>query len=197
MLALAVAAINAAVIQPGASFRSLLGCGSRQKATHGIPVRRSSSEDLPQPEPQLSTEERAAALLFYRERGCVSVRRLAELEELPLALAETLLCRGLATLVARSYPAEWLCERFSASPEQLATAATAPPFGEGFRPLSLTWPQVGLPAPQRAEPPGADPGFSVNLSRTASVQGSWQRNPNVESTGVLPNSPAPGTYSSP
>jgi hypothetical protein len=95
---------------------------------------------------RLSPEELAADLLFYREQGCRSARRLAELQELPLALVETLLCRGLATLVSRGFPPELL------SAEQLARAAQAPQFGESFRPLSFMWPQVKLPAPRRPEP---------------------------------------------
>jgi hypothetical protein len=102
---------------------------------------RSSSEYLSEPEPQLSPEEQAATLLFFRERGCRSVRRLAELEALPVAVVETALCRALSTLVARGYSAEWLCETFTLTSEQLARAQKAPPFGEAFDPLGWwRWP---------------------------------------------------------
>ena len=37
-----------------------------------------------------------------------------------------LLCRGLATMVARGYPAAHLCERFGVSAEQLSRVANAP-----------------------------------------------------------------------
>jgi hypothetical protein len=60
-------------------------------------------------------------------------------------------CRAVSTLVSRVYPAEWLCATFTLTPEQLARAAKAPPFDESFRPPSLSWPQVDLPPPQRAE----------------------------------------------
>jgi hypothetical protein len=98
------------------------------------------ADSSPEPE-QLSPEEQAAALLFFRERGCTSVRRLAELEALPVAVVETALCRALSTLVARGYPPQWLCETFTLTPEQLERAAKAPVFGPEFEPRGVwRWP---------------------------------------------------------
>jgi hypothetical protein len=41
----------------------------------------------------------------------------------------------VSSLLARGYPLEQLCERFTVTPEQLARAARAPPFDEAFQPL--------------------------------------------------------------
>jgi hypothetical protein len=49
---------------------------------------------------------------------------------------ELLMCRGLATLIARSYPAEELCETYHVTPEQLSRAAMVPVFSSTFEPLA-------------------------------------------------------------
>ena len=65
--------------------------------------------------------------------------------DIPLR-SENLMCRGLATLVARHYPAEHLCSRFRLTPEQLDRAATAPAFSQAFMPLGeWRWHRVDLP----------------------------------------------------
>jgi hypothetical protein len=94
---------------------------------------------------KLPPEEQASALLFHREWGFVSAARLAAAMDPPLALelVETALCRGLATMLSRGYPAEHLCRRFTLTPEQLARAAAAPALGPAFRPLcDWRWPEL-------------------------------------------------------
>jgi hypothetical protein len=98
------------------------------------------------PEPELlPDEEQAALLLFRRERGATSVSRLARAAELPVALVEDLLCRAIATLVARGYSHEFLCMNFTLTPEQLDRAAITPPFGSQFEPRRLFWPPEARP----------------------------------------------------
>lgn len=46
------------------------------------------------------------------------------------------MCRGLAALIARGYPAEDLCETYNLTPEQLSRAATTPVFSNAFAPLA-------------------------------------------------------------
>src|SRR5215813_7718598 len=84
----------------------------------------------------LTPEVQAARLLHCRCLGIVSVRRLAAEAGLPVERAELLMCRGLATLIARGYPAEELCETYRVTPEQLSRAAMVPVFSSIFEPLS-------------------------------------------------------------
>jgi len=61
-------------------------------------------------------------------------------------LLETLLCSGLATMLARGYSPAHLCERFTVTPEQLRRAGQAPALGAAFRPLGdWRWQRVQLP----------------------------------------------------
>jgi hypothetical protein len=101
-------------------------------------------------------EEQAAFLLVCRQCGSTSARRLARAAELSVALVETLLCRALATLVARGYPAGWLCQNFTLTPEQLTRAAKAPPFGPEFEPTGV-WLEAGPPARQETAAVVAEP----------------------------------------
>ena len=55
---------------------------------------------------------------------------------LPVERAQLLMCRRLATLIARGYPAEDLCETYNLTPEQLSRAATTPVFSNAFEPLA-------------------------------------------------------------
>ena len=55
---------------------------------------------------------------------------------LPVERAQLLMCRRLATLIARGYPAEDLCETYHLTPEQLSRAATTPVFSNAFEPLA-------------------------------------------------------------
>lgn len=119
-------------------------------------------------ESALSLEAQSAWVLFLRERGATSVARLAAAAQLPFELAELLLCRGLATLVQRGYPAAQLCAVFSLRPDQLARAAKARPFGEAFEPLGeQRWPsRAELPdeqAPASIIPKPAPPSAPVEL----------------------------------
>lgn len=84
----------------------------------------------------LTPEAQAARLLHCRYLGVVSVHRLATEMGLPVERAELLMCRGLATLIARGYPAEDLCETYHLTPEQLSRAATTPVFSNAFEPLA-------------------------------------------------------------
>ncbi len=84
----------------------------------------------------LTPEAQAARLLHCRYLGVVSVHRLATEMGLPVERAELLMCRGLATLIARGYPAEDLCETYHLTPEQLSRAATTPVFSHAFEPLA-------------------------------------------------------------
>ena len=84
----------------------------------------------------LTPEVQAARLLHCRYLGIVSVRRLAAEAGLPVERTELLMCRGLATLIARGYPAEELCETYRLTPEQLSRAAMVPVFSSIFEPLS-------------------------------------------------------------
>lgn len=79
--------------------------------------------------------ELAALLLFARERGLTSVKRLAAAANLSVEQAELLICRALATLIRRGYQGAALCELFSVTPEQLSRAAKAPAFGPDFQPI--------------------------------------------------------------
>lgn len=94
------------------------------------------------PEPPESDEWLAARLLFHREHGFTSAKRLAAASELPLERVELLLCRGLSTLSARGWSAEELCETFTLTPEQFGRAVQAPTFGASFRPLCHWRPSV-------------------------------------------------------
>ena len=82
------------------------------------------------------TGAQAARLLHCRYLGVVSVHRLGTEMGLPVERAELLMCRGLATLIARGYPAEDLCETYHLTPEQLSRAATTPVFSNAFEPLA-------------------------------------------------------------
>ncbi len=124
-------------------------------------------------EPERVTPEGlAASLLFFRECGCTSERRLAELEELPLALVGTLLCRALSTLVARGYKKEWVCATLTLKPEQLARASLAPPFGPEFQPNSLLWPPEARerhPAPRPRQEAPATSGETGTIDEAALI----------------------------
>jgi hypothetical protein len=86
----------------------------------------------------LTAEAQAARLLHRRQHGVTTVSRLAAEAGLPVERAELLLCRGLATLLARGYPAEELCETYHITQEQLSQAANAPPFSSTFKPLTAS-----------------------------------------------------------
>jgi hypothetical protein len=86
----------------------------------------------------LTPEVQAARLLHCRRLGIVSVRRLAAEAGLPVERAELLMCRGLATLIARGYPAEELCETYRVTPEQLSRASMVPIFSGRFEPLAAS-----------------------------------------------------------
>jgi hypothetical protein len=111
-------------------------------------MRKPVADSSPDPEPErLSLEEQAANLLWHFERrGRKSMARLAELEELSLAVVDTALRRALATLVLRGYSREWICATFTLTRGQLERAARAPPLGEAFEPIG-TW---RWPPPQAA-----------------------------------------------
>jgi hypothetical protein len=83
----------------------------------------------------LTPEVQAARLLHCRCLGIVSIRRLAAEAGLPVERTELLMCRGLATLIARGYPAEELCETYRVTPEQLSRASMVPIFSGRFQPL--------------------------------------------------------------
>ena len=80
----------------------------------------------------LTAEAQAARLLHRRELGFTSVRVLAAEMGLPVERAELLICRGLATLLARGYPAEDLCYTYRVTPAQLSRVATVPAFSSTF-----------------------------------------------------------------
>ena len=86
----------------------------------------------------LTPEVQAARLLHCRCLGIVSVRRLAAEAGLPVERTELLMCRGLATLIARGYPAEELCETYRVTPEQLSRASMVPAFSGRFEPLDAS-----------------------------------------------------------
>ncbi|HKD52836.1 MAG TPA: hypothetical protein VKB72_01345 [Steroidobacteraceae bacterium] len=86
----------------------------------------------------LTAEAQAARLLYYRQRGVISVRLLATVVGLPIERAELLMCRGLSTLISRGYPAEELCEMYRVTPEQLSRVATVPVFSGTFEPLAAS-----------------------------------------------------------
>ena len=97
------------------------------------------TEDMQPTRPKfgnLTPEAQAARLLHCRYLGVVSVHRLATEMGLPVERAELLMCRRLATLIARGYPAEDLCETYNLTPEQLSGAATTPVFSNAFEPLA-------------------------------------------------------------
>jgi hypothetical protein len=86
----------------------------------------------------LTPEVQAARLLHCRRLGIISVRRLAAEAGLPVERAELLMCRGLATLIARGYPAEELCETYRVTPQQLSRASMVPIFSGRFEPLAAS-----------------------------------------------------------
>jgi hypothetical protein len=111
-----------------------------RKPHAGRPPR--ADEVFPPPEDeQLSPERQAALLLFARERGATSVRRLALAAGLPVPLVEARICSALSTLLARGYSREFLCEKFSVTAEQLERASRAPALGDAFQPtFGFLWP---------------------------------------------------------
>ena len=86
----------------------------------------------------LTPEVQAARLLHCRYLGIVSVHRLAAEAGLPVERTELLMCRGLATLIARGYPAEELCETYRVTPEQLSRASMVPVFSGRFEPIAAS-----------------------------------------------------------
>lgn len=121
----------------------------------------------PLPFDQISPEDQAARLLFFREHGFTSVRRLAAAVELPVERVENLMCRALATLL-RGYPPEQLCATFTLTPEQLDRAAKAPAFGQAFRPIGeWRWRRPGAPE-EFAEPEPVE-GWLAELAEAQAV----------------------------
>jgi hypothetical protein len=97
-------------------------------------IRSGSTED---PESgNLAPEAQAARLLHCRYLGVVSVHRLATEMGLPVERAGLLMCRRLATLIARGYLAEDLCETYHLTAGQLSRAATTPVFSNAFEPFA-------------------------------------------------------------
>ena len=86
----------------------------------------------------LTAEAQAARLLYYRQRGVISVRLLATEVGLPIERAELLMSRGLSTLISSGYPAEELCEMYRVTRAQLSRVATVPVFSSTFEPLAVS-----------------------------------------------------------
>ena len=74
---------------------------------------------------RLSPEAQAARLLHAWERGGWTVQGLARAAGLPFALCERLLRRAVATLAARGYSEQWICENFRLTHAQLMCRESA------------------------------------------------------------------------
>jgi hypothetical protein len=135
--------------------------------------------DGPELEP-LSPARQGALFLFCRERGQVSVRRLALAAGLPVPLVEARICGALARLLHRGYDLAFLCGKFSRN----RRAARAGSKGAALRVGVRTDRRVRVACRHDASPRGRSAGRAGSDYRAPASRGA---------AGAARHSPARGT----